>query len=102
MSIQKHYLKNKPMCKVTFRIPKKMAARAHTANLVGEFNQWSLKAHPMQRLKDGGFVLTLDLEQNRQYQFRYLMDGQIWCNEDNADSFAPTPYEGQTNSVISL
>lgn len=42
MSIKKQFLKSKPVCKVTFRVPEKIGNSAQTAHVVGEFNDWSL------------------------------------------------------------
>jgi hypothetical protein len=44
MSIKKQYLKSKPVCKVTFRIPKEVANGTRMAALVGEFNNWNPEA----------------------------------------------------------
>ena len=100
MSIRKQYLKSKPVCKATFRIPEEMGNSAKTAYIVGEFNNWTLFSTPMKKLKSGAFSATLDLETGREYQFRYLLDKKIWQNERDADKSIPTPYGDSENSVI--
>ena len=35
MSIRKQYLKTRPVCKATFRIPEEMGTSAKTAHIVG-------------------------------------------------------------------
>ena len=102
MSIKKQFLKTKPICKVTFRIPEKLGNSAKTAHVVGEFNGWNFLATPMRKLKSGAFTTTLDLEQGREYQFRYLLDKKNWQNDADADNLAPTPYADSENSVIVL
>ena len=102
MSIRKQYLKSKPVCKVTFRLPGEAAASAESANIVGEFNDWNIYATPMKRLKNGSFVVTLDLESNREYQFRYLLDDEIWENDGEADKYVSHPYGDGENSVVAL
>jgi 1,4-alpha-glucan branching enzyme len=87
------------VCKVTFRLPKETAPNAKTVHLVGEFNNWDTTT-PMRRLKNGAFTVTLDLETGRAYQFRYLVDGTDWENDQQADGYAPSPYPGTQNSVI--
>jgi len=77
MSLKKQYLKSKPVCKVTFKLTKEDALGAKNVTIVGEFNNWSTKETPMTRQKNGAFSLTLDLEKNRDYQFRYLIDNQL-------------------------
>lgn len=99
MSIQKRYLKTKPVGKVTFRLSPEMAAAAEIVHLVGEFNDWDPEATPMERLKSGDFKVTLDLESGREYQFRYLIEDGIWQNDDAADRYAPSGF-GTDNSVV--
>ncbi|MEA3428711.1 MAG: isoamylase early set domain-containing protein [Thermodesulfobacteriota bacterium] len=102
MSIKKQYLKTKPVCKVTFRLPEEATKSVRSANIVGEFNDWNIYATPMKRLKNGSFIVTLDLEPNREYQFRYLLDDEIWENDEEADKHVLHPYGDGENSVVVL
>lgn len=102
MSIKKQYLKRKPVCKVTFRLPGEAAGFAGSANIVGEFNDWNIYATPMKKLKTGSFSVTIDLEPNREYQFRYLLDDEIWENDGEADKHVLHPYGDGENSVVVL
>ncbi len=100
MTINKRYFKTKPDCAVTFRVPKSDAGDAAKATVVGEFNDWQTAATPMTRLKDGSFKATVDLEPGREYQFRYLLDGERWMNDGEAEAFVPTEFHDAENSVI--
>jgi len=100
MTLTKRYLKSRPVCKVTFRLSKSVVQSAAHVHLVGEFNQWNILATPMKRLKNGDFTLTLDLEPNRAYQFRYLINQVRWENDENADKYVPTPFGDCDNSVV--
>lgn len=100
MSIQKKYLKTKPVCKVTFRLPKEAAVSASSVFLVGDFNNWDAKKTPMKSLKNGEFKVTVDLELNKEYQFRYYIDNNKWSNDFNADKYVPTIYGDSENSVV--
>ena len=102
MSIKKQYLKRKPVCKVTFRIPETVGKSAGSAHVVGEFNNWEVSSTPMKKLKKGAFTATLSLEKGRQYQFRYLLDNRTWQNDEDADKLVPTPFGDSENSVIAL
>ena len=96
---KKRFLKSGAV-KVEFVLPDAVAAEADTAFLVGDFNDWSDSATPMQKNKSGKFKVTLDLEPNRQYQFRYLVNGNQWHNDWEADRYVANPYSGD-NSVVS-
>ena len=99
MSLKKKYLKSKPVCKVSFTLPAEAANSARTVHLVGEFNEWDTASMPMRKMKDG-FTKTLDLEAGREYQFRYLLDGRIWENEVEADTFEFSEFGNCENSVV--
>jgi len=100
MSLTKQYLKSKQLCKVTFRLPAEAAKEANTVHIVGDFNSWDIYAIPLQKLKDGTFKVTLELEPNREYQFRYLINEETWENDWEADKYVPTPYGNAENSVV--
>jgi 1,4-alpha-glucan branching enzyme len=100
MSLSKRYLKSKPVSKVTFRLPREAAIDARKVTVVGDFNGWDRVATPMKKLKDGGFSTTVDLEPGREYQFRYLINGEHWENDWNADRYVPTPFGDGDNSVV--
>lgn len=100
MSLKKKPLKSKPVCKVTFTLTKEQAKNAADAHLVGEFNDWDVTATPMRRQKDGSFSATLDLPAGREYQFRYLIDGEVWLSDPEADKYAFSPFGDCENSVV--
>jgi 1,4-alpha-glucan branching enzyme len=100
MSIKKQYLKSRPACKVTFRVPKDAANSAQSINLVGDFNQWDYTATPMNQLKNGDFTAVVELETGKpEYQFRYLIDETTWENDWEADHYIHNGIDGD-NSVI--
>lgn len=81
--------------KVTFDLPPETAQES--VRVVGEFNGW--EGTPLDRQKDGSWRATVDLDPDREYQFRYLVDGERWVNEPSADEQVRNPYGGD-NSVI--
>ncbi|MEL6272092.1 MAG: isoamylase early set domain-containing protein [Chloroflexota bacterium] len=95
--LKKKHLKSKPVCKVTFYLPKDVGGE--DVYLVGDFNEWREDATPMEKLKDGRFKVTLDLDADQEYQFRYLVDGE-WHNDWEADRYVPNTFGGD-NSVVS-
>ncbi len=100
MSLKKQYLKSKPVCKVTFRIPKDTVSDAHNVCIVGDFNNWSTNNTPMKNLKNGDFTATLELRPGQEYQFRYLIDNRRWENDREADKYIFNNYANCENSVV--
>ena len=100
VGIRKEYLKGRDMCKVTLRLPRIAAPDAKNVCIVGDFNNWSVYANPMKRLKNGGYTITLELKPGKEYQFRYLIDESKWENDWNADKYVKSPFGDSDNSVI--
>ena len=98
----KKYLKTKPVCKVTFKLLKKNIGPAQTVKIIGEFNNWNMEAPSMKKLKTGDFSYMIDLDKDKAFQFRYLIDGKKWMNDECADAYLPSPFPGIDNSVIAL
>lgn len=99
MGLKKQYLKAGRVCKVTFSLARESVDSTSTVHLVGDFNNWNESAIPMKKLKNGTFTVTIALERNREYQFRYLLDGQRWENDWKADKYVGNDY-GSENSVV--
>jgi 1,4-alpha-glucan branching enzyme len=100
MSLKKQFLKSKPVCKVTFRLEATEAEGATKVQLLGDFNNWDRTVEPMTALKSNDFTATLELETGKEYQFRYLIDDNIWKNETQADGLVANSF-GAENSVVS-
>lgn len=94
--LKKRRFKKQNVVKVTFVLSPEV--EGDTVHLVGEFNNWQT-SHAMRRQKDGSWRITVDLEPGGEYQFRYLVDGQRWFNDSEADKYVPSPY-GDQNSVV--
>jgi 1,4-alpha-glucan branching enzyme len=85
--------------RVTFRVSHHIWA--DSIALVGEFNDWDAHSHPMRRTRgDGEWHISLVLEANSSYRFRYLVDGKEWMDDDHADNCEPNPFGG-FDSVVS-
>ena len=97
--LKKSYSKTGTVCRVTFKSENE--EQGQSAVLAGEFNDWSLTATPMKRLKDGSFSVSLSLPAGQNYRFRYVLDGNVWVNDTEADGYAPNEY-GEANSVLTL
>lgn len=101
MSLTKKPLKTRPVCKVTFSLPPAYGVGAKDVTLVGDFNEWSQQSHPLKKAKSNGiFNITVDLPISERFEFRYLVDGTQWINDDQADDYSPSPFGNESNSVV--
>jgi len=100
MSTEKKYNKTKPVCKVTFCLPKEAAMNAKVVTIAGDFNNWDHTATRLKRDRSGNFKVTLELEKGKEYQFRYLIDGTTWENDWQADKYVMSGVGNTENSVV--
>lgn len=95
--MKKTYLKTGRSCRVTFQLPQDVSAEE--VALCGDFNDWSADSNPMQKRKDGNFSITISLTPGNSYRFRYLIDGERWENDWDADEYVPNEF-GTKDSVV--
>lgn len=100
MALKKSFSKDGKKCTVTFSVSPEAAINVSKINLVGDFNSWSSTDTPLKKAKDGSFSVKVELDANREYQFRYLLDGTRWENDWKADKYIPAPYSNADNSVV--
>ncbi|UII19815.1 isoamylase early set domain-containing protein [Fulvivirga ligni] len=100
MSIKKQYLKSKSTCKVTFSVDKKEANGANKIYLSGDFNDWATAEDELTSLKNGSFKITKELPSDSEYQFRYLIDGEYWANDGEADKYADNGVSNEQNCIL--
>lgn len=94
MPITKQYLKSRPVCKITFCVPAKDAEKVEVA---GDFNDWS--SAELKKYKNGNFKAQFNLPVDKEYQFKYIVDGE-WVNEADADRYQWNDYAASENSVL--
>ncbi len=97
--LKKSYSKTGRVCRVTFRLT--AGLEAEDVVLCGDFNDWDEKSNPMRQLKDGGFSTTVSLEAGKAYRFRYMLDGERWENEWEADDYWPNDF-GSDDSIVKV
>jgi len=101
MSLRKQFLKSKPICKVTFSIDKSEVEEANEVKVLGSFNNWNVEEGvEMKKFKNGNFKATIDLEIEAEYEFKYLVDGDIWMNDAEADKYVNNGITAEDNSVV--
>ncbi len=97
--ISKSFYNNGRTCRVTFRYcPEEPAERAH---LVSSHDDWDTAARPMTRRKDGCFSTSVVLSAGARVQFRYLIDGERWVNDEQADEYVNNVH-GETDGVVTV
>lgn len=86
--------------RVVFELP---ADAAHErVTVVGDFNEWNTEKDVMKfDAKTGTWSKTISLKPGNTYEFRYLVDGRNWRNDEQADGYVPNPYSGQ-NSLLNV
>lgn len=101
--LKKTYNKTRKVWKVDFELPKSecpQGVRTRRVALAGDFNHWKRTATPM-ALHDGVYAVSLELDPGHSYQYRYLINGKVWCNDWHADNYVRNSY-GSDNCVIEL
>jgi len=59
-----------------------MAPNAKAVSLMGDFNQWNQKVHPMKQNNEGTWKKVIVVEPGK-YEYRFLVDGQWWNDPEN-------------------
>ena len=75
------------------------AKDAQEVILMGDFNNWSSKKHPMQRDEKGTWNKTVMLFPGN-HEYKFLVDGR-WREDPSNDRLCPNCF-GTYNSVIHL
>lgn len=99
--LKKQYLKDKPVCKVTFTLPREAAEGAGEVKVLGDFNDWSWDKGTVMKADKKEYKAVIELGVGRSYQFRYMIDGGRWENDHHADAYVPNEFGGD-NSVLVL
>jgi hypothetical protein len=100
--VTKRYIKSRNVAKVSFEIPKSQLPEGLTVDavgLAGDFNEWDAAVTPMVRTKGGAYRATVELDPGQEYQFRYLVNGEHWYNDWDADGYIPGGL-GPDNCVV--
>lgn len=101
--LTKTFYKNKSTCKVVFDLEKQVEAelgeKIVRASVVGDFNGWDQNADLMKKQKSGIWRVSKELDKDKEYQYRYLINDTIWQNDWKADKYVPNSVGGD-NSVV--
>jgi len=88
---------------VTFTIENHETLNSSHILLLGDFNDWQSNDNTYQMEKEGdSYVKRVKLKNGKRYEFRYLSESNGWFNDNAADDYISSPYEGIQNSVVDL
>ena len=78
-----------------------VAPTAGSVAVVGDFNDWDLRATPLVRSEgDGVWAVTVPLAPGR-YRYSFLVDGTTWLHDPRAARAVADEF-GRTNSVLTI
>ncbi len=102
--MKKELIKNQANYAVTFHYNAIPENPVHSVIVLGDFNEWSLEnGFELKANKNGDFEGKFKIPAGRDYHFRYLVNGNRWANEKDADRFESSPLHPHIdNSVLSL
>jgi len=75
------------------------ALDAETVLLMGDFNQWNNKKHPMKKGKHGLWEKIIVVPPGR-YEYRFLVDGK-WQNDPGNEQICANCF-GSTNNILEI
>jgi predicted flap endonuclease-1-like 5' DNA nuclease len=84
--IKKSFVKSKQQYKVTFELSNEKAGTGRDVRVLGSFNDWSWDGGLVLKAGKDGYKGTTALPAGH-YQFRYLIDGWDWLNDDSAEAY---------------
>ncbi len=82
--------------KVNFSL---LAPDAQNVSLAGDFNDWDVNTHLLQKVSSGTWEVNIDLNPGK-YEYRFVVDGE-WKNDPDCMSFTPNSF-GSENCILKL
>ncbi|MBE0371134.1 isoamylase early set domain-containing protein [Pseudoalteromonas sp. MMG013] len=93
--LTKRFFKTKDEAEVTFAFSHPEAKKVQ---LVAEFTDWEPVTMKFNK-KERTFKSKYRLPTDKQFHFRYLIDGELWDNDHKADAYVTNSF-GTQNSVV--
>lgn len=86
--------------RVIFELPADVAEEE--VAVVGTFNDWNPDEGTMNYIKTRDvYKKGVSFEPGDRVEFRYVIDGHTWRNDEAADEYVPNPYF-EENSVVNV
>lgn len=96
--LNKTFTPKRTVCKVTFSVPAEIVDKE--VALAGDFNDWDTTSIKLEK-KNGEFKTVVRLKPENEYKFKYLIDGEKWENDHDADDYVPNEF-GTEDSVVAI
>lgn len=93
--LKKRFFKTKNEVEVTFEWPK---ADEQSLFVAGDFTDWKPVEMKYSKAKKA-FNFKTRFPKDEQFQFRYLVNGEIWENDPKADDYVANEH-GTDNSLL--
>lgn len=94
--LTKKFTPKRTVCKVTFSVPSEIVNKE--VALAGDFNDWDFESLKLKKKKDV-YQAEVRLKPENEYKFKYLIDGEVWENDYEADDYVPNEF-GTEDSVV--
>jgi 1,4-alpha-glucan branching enzyme len=94
--LTKKFTPKRTVCKVTFSVPSEIVNEE--VALAGDFNDWDYESLKLKK-KNGVYQAEVRLKPENEYKFKYLIDGEVWENDYEADAYVPNEF-GTEDSVV--
>ncbi len=92
--LKKRFFKTKQEVEIAFEID---PADAEKVDLVCEVNGWEPVS--MKKGRNGTFRTRMRMPLERKIQFRYLVNGHSWVNDETADGYCVNEFGGK-NGIL--
>ncbi|MBX3012691.1 MAG: isoamylase early set domain-containing protein [Caldilineaceae bacterium] len=97
--IKREVVKKTNQVKLTFIQPQQDVK--HRTYVLGDFNDWTPKAHPLIKRTNGTMSTSVTLEPGQCVRFRYYREDGTWFNDEAADRYEPSEH-GVDNCVVEV
>jgi len=102
MALNKSYIKSKSAFKVKFSVASAHNPKSKEIRVLGDFNQWNFDQAPVLSKTKGIYQTSIEIPAGQKYEFRYVLNGTDWINDDQPDAYTPSPFAHSDNSVLDL
>ncbi|WP_373550812.1 isoamylase early set domain-containing protein [Haliscomenobacter sp.] len=100
--LKKDYSNTKKVCKVTFSLPTTAVQDGAEVRVLGDFNAWAWQSGLVMKAGKTEYTASIELALGANYEFRYAINNERWENDWAADAYVPSPFDGITNSLVSV